>query len=197
MNLTFGYHITITLRKILETELDKLNVTYKFNGIGDVEITETLGQERLELLKSNLNDYGIYIQENQKDQLVQRIRDVVVEMVNSDMQDQNFKTSNYIANKLNFSYGYLSNLFSEATSTTLEYYIILQKIERAKVLILNGEHTLTEIAYMLNYSSVGHLSNQFKKITGLTSSAFNRIVTKRKLLQKETPANNRYQQVEE
>jgi AraC-like DNA-binding protein len=92
----------------------------------------------------------------------------------------NVTTSSYLSSKLHHSYGYLSNLFSEVTFTSIENFIIIQKIERAKQLLLSGTHTLTEISYLLNYSSVAHLSNQFKKTTGLTPSSFQRIIKLRK-----------------
>ena len=92
----------------------------------------------------------------------------------------NVKSSAYLADKLDHSYGYLSNLFSEITYTSIENYIIIQKIELAKNFIINNQYTLTEIAYKLNYSSVAHLSTQFKNITGITPSAFQRIVKKRR-----------------
>jgi AraC-like DNA-binding protein len=90
------------------------------------------------------------------------------------------KISLYLAEKLNHSYGYLANAFSEVTYSSIENFIIMQKIERAKQLMINGDLTLTEISYKLNYSSVAHLSNQFKKTTGLTPSAFQRIIVKRR-----------------
>jgi AraC-like DNA-binding protein len=101
-------------------------------------------------------------------------------MVNSE-EPLSVKSSVYLTEKLSLSYGYLSNLFSEVTYTSIENFIMIQKIELAKNLILNNQLTLTEIAYKLNYSSVAHLSTQFKKITGITPSAFQRIIAKRRV----------------
>ena len=113
---------------------------------------------------------------------VQKIKDAIVEMVYEKDKLPVTTTSIYLADKLNLSYGYLSNIFSEYTYTSIENYIIIQKIERAKKLIIDEEFNLTEISYKLNYSSLAHLSSQFKKITGLTPSVFKRIVNKRKAL---------------
>ncbi|MDB5229088.1 MAG: AraC family transcriptional regulator, partial [Bacteroidota bacterium] len=118
--------------------------------------------------------------DNQKSTLVQKIKDTIIEMVWLEEKLPTSKISSYIAEKLNHSYGYLSNLFSEVTYTSIENYIIIQKIERAKQMIIGDELTLTEISYRLNYSSVAHLSTQFKKTTGLTPSAFQRIIKKRR-----------------
>jgi len=112
--------------------------------------------------------------------LVQKIKDTITEMVNSE-EPLTVKSSVYLTEKLNHSYGYLSNLFSEVTYTSIENFIIIQKIELAKNLIINNQLTLTEIAFKLNYSSVAHLSTQFKNITGITPSAFQRIIAKRRL----------------
>lgn len=111
--------------------------------------------------------------------MVQKIKDTIVEMVHSP-EMVNVKSSVYLADKLNHSYGYISNLFSEVTYTSIENFIIIQKIELTKHLIIAGALSLTEIAYQLNYSSVAHLSTQFKNTTGITPSAFQRIITKRK-----------------
>jgi len=111
--------------------------------------------------------------------LVQKIKDAIIELVF--MEDSNnYKSSVFLAEKLNHSYGYLSNVFSEVTYSSIENFIILQKIERAKQLIIINEMSLTEIAFLLNYSSVAHLSTQFKNTTGITPSAFQRIIKKRR-----------------
>ncbi len=161
-------------------ELDHLGIDYAFLGGNEVELKSSIPAGLFCQLKENLASFGISIVDNQKDLLVQKIKDAILEMIYSEENPPVSKTSVYLSEKLNLSYGHLTNLFSEETLTTLENYIILQKIERAKDLIIHGEYNLTEIADKLNYSSVAHLSNQFKKTTGLTPSAFQRIVNKRK-----------------
>ena len=114
--------------------------------------------------------------------MIQRIKDAIVEMVYEKDKLPSVTISQYLSEKLNFSYGYITNIFSEYTYTSIENFIIIQKIERAKKLIIEDELTLTEVSYKLNYSSVAYLSSQFKKVTGLTPSAFKRIVDKRRSL---------------
>lgn len=158
-----------------------LEYGYKFSilGFGEIEFLENVPPVELEKITADLRVYGIEVVENQKSILVQKIKDTINELVFSD-EPPSMKTSAYLAEKLNHSYGYLSNLFSEITYTSIENYIIIQKIEYAKQLIVNDKLSLTEIAYKLNYSSVAHLSAQFKNTTGITPSAFQRIIAKRR-----------------
>jgi len=181
MKLVLGYQSHIVVKKVIEKELENYGIPYKYHNSSQIEILEDISINLYKRLKKTLDEYGIQIKETQKEQFIQKIKDTVTELVYNDNY-YSYKTSNIISEKLNLSYGYISNIFSEYTLNTLENYIILQKIERAKALILSDEHTLTEIAYILNYSSVGHLSSQFKKITGLTSSSFIKIVKRRNQL---------------
>ena len=180
MNLYIKYDIHAACKVILEEELSKLDLKYELIGLGEVEIKGEMTPDQLQKLNEGLNKYGIEIVDNQKSTLVQKIKDTIIEMVWLEEKLPTSKISSYIAEKLNHSYGYLSNLFSEVTYTSIENYIIIQKIERAKQMIIGDELTLTEISYRLNYSSVAHLSTQFKKTTGLTPSAFQRIIKKRR-----------------
>jgi AraC-like DNA-binding protein len=176
--LKFDY--TILTKKVVEEKLAALNLKFSVIGFGEIELQDTISNEKLELITTALSEYGIEIIENQKSILIQKIKDTITEMVNSE-EPLSVKSSVYLTEKLNHSYGYLSNLFSEVTYTSIENFIMIQKIELAKNLILNNQLTLTEIAYQLNYSSVAHLSTQFKKITGITPSAFQRIIAKRRV----------------
>ncbi|MDR7127842.1 AraC-like DNA-binding protein [Algoriphagus sp. 4150] len=178
MKLVLGYQIHILARKIVEKELGKIGINYKYHNSSQIELLEEIPCSLLHKLKNNLKEYGIHIKETQREQFIQKIKEAVAEIIYCD-EYYTYKTSSLISDKLNLSYGYIANAFSEHTLNTLENYIILQKIERAKVMILSNEYTLTEIAYKLNYSSVGHLSNQFKKTTGLTSTSFIKIVKQR------------------
>lgn len=122
---------------------------------------------------------GIEIVESQKRIFVQKIKDAIIEMIQN-QESISIKSSVYLSDKLQNSYGHISNVFSEVTYTSIENFIIIQKIEIAKQMIISNELTLTEIAYKLNYSSVAHLSTQFKNTTGITPSVFQRIIQKRK-----------------
>ncbi len=180
MKLHLKFDFNAVCRKVLDEKLLEHNIKHKIIAFGEVELLEKLSEERLEAFSSDLNDYAIEIVENQKSILVQKIKDVIVDMVFNDDTSMNLKASAYLSDTLGHSYGYLSNLFSEVTYTSIENFIILQKIEHTKQLIINDNLSLTEIAFKLNYSSVAHLSTQFKNTTGITPSAFQRIITKRR-----------------
>lgn len=169
-----------TIAKIhLEQLLTKNQVKYKTIGFGEIELLETFSEERMTEINAQLNENGIEIVENQKSIFVQKIKDAIIEMINN-RDNVTVKSSIYLSEKLNYNYSYISNIFSEVTYTSIENYIIIQKIELAKQLIISNDLTLTEIAYNLNYSSVAHLSTQFKNTTGITPSAFQRIIKKRR-----------------
>ncbi|WP_298396862.1 AraC family transcriptional regulator [Flavobacterium sp.] len=169
-----------TIAKIhLEQLLTKNQVKYKTIGFGEIELLETFSEERMTEINAQLNENGIEIVENQKSIFVQKIKDAIIEMINN-RDNVTVKSSIYLSEKLNYNYSYISNIFSEVTYTSIENYIIIQKIELAKQLIISNDLTLTEIAYNLNYSSVAHLSTQFKNTTGITPSAFQRIILKRR-----------------
>lgn len=166
-------------RKVLEEQLAAKNVKYRILSFGEVEFLDQIQESEVKAIGEDLKEYGIEIIENQKTALVQKIKDAIIDMVFSE-KNVNVKASVYLAEKLNHSYGYLSNLFSEVTYTSIENFIILQKIEHCKQLIVNDKLTLTEIAYRLSYSSVAHLSTQFKNTTGITPSQFQKIIAKRR-----------------
>ena len=185
MNLYIKYDIPTTCKKVLQDILNKHNLDYSLVSFWEVDLEETLSESELSELSSGLNNYGIAIVESHKSILVQKIKDAITEMVYMEDKLPTSKTSSYLADKLKHRYGYISNLFSEVTYTSIENYIILQKIERAKQLLITNELTITEIAWKLNYSSVAHLSNQFKNVTGLTPSMFQRIINKRRMARAE------------
>lgn len=186
MKLNFNYDGNVACRIILQDHLEKFNIKYELLDLGQIEISDDVSEETLEELQTSLNRYAINIISNQKGQLIQKIKDAIIEIVYEKEKLPNVTISQYLADKLNFRYGYITNVFSEYTHTSIENYIIIQKIERAKKLIIEEELTLTEISHKLNYSSVAYLSTQFKKVTGLTPSMFKRIVNKRRQLLKDT-----------
>ncbi len=168
---------------IVREHLDELGIKYEMLSLGEIIINNKIGDIEFEKLQDTLSKYSIEIVSNPKNQLIQRIKDTIIELVHE--ADMPLTTiSVYLADKLNLSYGYISNVFSEYTYSSIENFFIIQKIERAKKLIIEEELTLTEISYKLNYSSVAHLSGQFKKTTGLTPSMFKRIIERRRLTAK-------------
>ncbi|MGE8433174.1 MULTISPECIES: helix-turn-helix domain-containing protein [Chryseobacterium] len=182
MKMYVKFDFNALCKKVLDEKLKEHGLKYRLLNFGEVEFYEPFTQEQHSLFKKNLEDYGIEIIESQKTALVQKIKDVIVELVFSE-EIIPIKASIYISEKLNHSYGYLSNLFSEVAYTSIENFIILQKIEHAKALIIRNKQSLTEIAHKLNYSSVAHLSTQFKNTTGITPSQFQKIIGKRRRAQ--------------
>ncbi|MGC1204118.1 MAG: AraC family transcriptional regulator [Flavobacteriaceae bacterium] len=180
MKLFLKFDFNTISKKVLEAKFDELNLKYKVLGFGEVELIKKLTEAEYIALNASLNDYGIEIVKSEKSILVQKIKDAIIDMVFNENTNLKVKSSVYLSEKIGHSYGYLSNLFSEVTYSSIENFIIIQKIEYAKQLILNTELSLTEIAFKLNYSSVAHLSTQFKNTTGLTPSAFQRIIFKRR-----------------
>ena len=158
MNILIKYDISFTCKAILQEQLERLADDFNIIGLNEIEFTKPLSSSQTERLKLLLQNYGIEVIENQKVALVQKIKDTIVDMVWNDDILPNVATSAYLADALNHSYGYLSNLFSEITYSTIENYIIFQKIERVKQMTISENYTLTEISYKLNYSSVAHLS---------------------------------------
>lgn len=180
MKVFIKFDFNSICNKVLEEKLEQHQIKHKVLGFGEVEILEKISDAKMEEFSNSLSSYGIEIVENQKSILIQKIKDTIVDMVFNEDANVNVKSSVYIAEKLGHSYGYLSNLFSEVTYTSIENFIILQKIEYTKQLIISNQLSLTEIAFKLNYSSVAHLSSQFKNTTGITPSAFQRIIKKRR-----------------
>ena len=175
------YMVSLRCKLKDKEELIKLNIGYVIIELGVVELREPLTEEQRELLKKNLLKSGLELLDDQKSILIERIQNVVVEMIHFSEELPKMNYSTYISEKFDYNYTYLSNLFAEVKGITLQNFIILHKIERVKELILYNELNLTEISQLLQYSSLAHLSNQFKKITGLTPSYFKQMKKKRKI----------------
>ncbi len=182
MNIYLKYNQTILFKKVLEEQFEKMGVSYSLLGFAEVKIKESVSTEKMNELQAIFKNYGIEIVETQKSILVQKTKDAIIEMVYFEEKLPVSKISTYLAEKLKHSYSHISSQFSEVTFTSIENFIIIHKIERAKELITTNELTFTEIAWKLNYSSVAHFSNQFKNTTGMTPSAFQRIINKRRNL---------------
>jgi AraC-like DNA-binding protein len=164
----------------VKEELRKLNLHFILVDLGEIEIMETLSAEQLQLFKIGLISTGLELMDDKKAVLIEKIKNVIVEMVHHSDEVIKVNFSDYLSEKLHHDYTYLANLFSEVQGTTIEQFIISHKIERIKELIIYGELNITEIAWKMNYSSVAHLSNQFKKMTGLSPSHFRNLKDKRR-----------------
>ena len=186
MILYIKYDISTIIKKLLQEHLDLSKLTYSLRSFGEVEIYNTITSEQFKELAFGLRKYGIEIVESEKNILIQKIKDAIIEMVYMDDKlPITSSVSSYLSDKLKCRYGYISSLFSIITFTSIENFVKLQKIERAKQLIANSELSCSEIAWKLNYSSVPHFSSQFKTVTGLTPTTFQRIIKKRREAQNE------------
>ncbi len=163
----------------MKEQLDKFQLPYTITGLGEVEIESKVSTIQYNELETSLKKYGIEIIDNPKNIFTQKIKDAIIEMVYMEEELPVLKISAYLSEKLNKSYGHIANIFSEVTFTSIQSFIILQKMERVKQEIIEDKETLTEIAWKLQFSSVAHLCKEFKKITGLTPKAFQRIIKKR------------------
>lgn len=164
----------------VKEELKKLKLHFIVVELGEVEIMENISVEQRERLKEALLISGLELMDDKKAMMIEKIKTIIIEMIHHSDEIIKIKFSDYLSEKLNHDYTYLANLFSEVQGTTIEQFIISHKIERIKELIIYGELNITEIAWKMNYSSVAHLSNQFKKVTGLTPSHFKQLKEKRR-----------------
>lgn len=164
----------------VKEELKKLGLHFVLVELGEVDIMDDLNVEQLEELKTALLNSGFELMDDKKAVLVERIKNTIIEMVHHSDENIKIKLSDYLSEKLNHNYTYMANLFSAVRGITIEQFVIAHKVEKIKELILYDELNITEIAWKMNYSSVAHLSNQFKKVTGLTPSHFKQLKNKRR-----------------
>lgn len=160
--------------------LKKLKLHFVVVDLGEVDIMENINEEQRAQLKLELFNSGLELMDDKRAMLIEKIKNVIIEMVHYSEEAIKVNFSDYLSEKLNHDYTYLANLFSEVQGITIEQFIIIHKIERIKELINYGELNITEIAWKMNYSSVAHLSNQFKKVTGLSPSHFKQMKDKRR-----------------
>lgn len=179
MKLFIKYMVSIRCKMLVEAEMEKLGLHYTTVELGEVNIQGDITTEQREQLNKALKKAGLELMDDKKSMLVERIKNVVVELIHYSDEPPATKFSVYLSEKMQYDYTYLANLFSEVEGTTIEHFIIMHKIERVKELLVYEGMNLTAIAFKLHYSSVGHLSNQFKKTTGLTPSHFKKLKKKR------------------
>lgn len=172
--------VSLRCKMAVKEVLRSLGLHFIVVDLGEVDIMESLSIEMKEKLKKALLDTGLELMDDRKAILIEKIQQVIIEMVHYAEELPLVNYSNYISEKLNHDYTYLSNIFSEVKGITIQQFIIVHKIERIKELIIYDEMNITEIAWKMNYSSVAHLSNQFKKITGLSPSHFKKLKDKRR-----------------
>jgi AraC-like DNA-binding protein len=181
MKLYIKYMVSLRCKMVVKDAFKKLGIRYVSVNLGEINVEDDITDKQREKLKNILLKSGLELMDDKKAILIERIKNVIVEMVHyaDDLPKTNF--SDFLSAELNYDYTYLSNIFSETQGVTIEHFIILHKIEKVKELIIYNELNLSEIAWKLRYSSAAHLSSQFKKITGLTPSYF-RSLKKKKLV---------------
>jgi AraC-like DNA-binding protein len=166
---------------VVKSELEKLGLQYSVIELGEAEINGDISDDTKAKLDSALQKQGLELMDDRKSMLIEKIKTVIIELIHYSDFPLRINLSDYITSKINYDYTYLANLFSEVQGTTIEHFFIYHKIERVKELLVYDELNLKEIAYKLHYSSVAHLSNQFKKVTGLTPSHFKQLKHKRRI----------------
>ncbi|MDR6485676.1 AraC-like DNA-binding protein [Chryseobacterium vietnamense] len=179
MKLYIKYMVSLRCKMVVHQELEKLGIKNAVVDLGTVELLDDISSEQRQILKENLLKTGLEVLDDKKSILIEKIKNVVIGMIHysDELPKENF--SDYVSEKLGYDYTYLANTFSEVKGMTLQHFIIINKVEKVKELLLYDELNLTEISYKLNYSSVAHLSNQFKKITGLSPSFYKQLKQRR------------------
>lgn len=179
MKLYIKYMVSLRCKILVTEELQKLGLKYAALELGVVEIPEDINPEQRAQLKTNLLKSGLELLDDKKSILIEKIKTAIINLIHHTDELPTTNYSDYLSQKLGYDYTYLANTFSEVKGITIQQFIIINKIERVKELLLYDELNLTEISEKLHYSSVGHLSSQFKKITGLSPSFFKKLKQKR------------------
>ncbi len=180
MKLYIKYMVSLRCKMMVKEELKKLGLNYVIVELGMIEILEDIKPSQRNQLKINLSKSGLELLDNKKNILIEKIKNVITEMIHYSDKIPRVNYSEYLSEKLGYDYTYLANTFSEVKGITIQQFIIIHKIERVKELLIYDELNLTEISYKMHYSSVAHLSSQFKKITGLTPTFYRKLKDKRK-----------------
>jgi AraC-like DNA-binding protein len=182
LKIHIKYMLSARCKMAVKDALKSLGLHFIFVELGEVEIMETPSTEQMEKLKIALEDSGFELMEDNRAILIERIKAVIIDLVYHSDEIDKFVFSNVLSERLGHPYSYIANLFTEIQGITIQQFIIAQKVARIKELLIYGELSLTEISYKMNYSSVAHLSFQFKKATGLTTSHFMDLKNKRQSL---------------
>ena len=167
--------VLLRCKMAVKEELDKLKLKHTSIELGEVNLKKDITGDDREFLRKGLLKKGLELIDDKKSQLIEKTKTIIIELIHYSEENPKINYSDYISEKLDYNYNHLSSLFSEVTGTTIVNYIIINKIERVKELLLYDELTLTEISLLMEYSSVAHLSHQFKKITGLTPTYFKKM----------------------
>ena len=181
MKLYIKFMISLRCKMLVKQELKNLGIHYSSVDLGLVEIIGEITEDKRNKLKAALLKSGLELMDDKKSILVEKIKIIITKMIHYNEELPKVKYSEYISNIMGYDYTYLANVFSEVEGITIEHYIIAHKIEKVKELLIYDELNLSEISYNMNYSSVSHLSTQFKKVTGLTPTYFKNLKDKRRI----------------
>ena len=181
MKLYIKNMVCIRCKMVVKSELEKLGLQYSFVELGVAEINNQILPDQKDQLNAALKKQGLELMDDRKSMLIEKIKTIIIELIHYSDYPLRINLSDFLTSKLNYDYTYLANLFSEVQGITIEHYFIFHKIERVKELLVYDELNLKEIAFKLHYSSVAHLSTQFKKVTGLTPSHFKKLKNKRRI----------------
>ncbi len=179
LKIHIKFMVSLRCKLVVQQQLDRIGIQYLSIDLGMVETENTIPKDQIEELRNSLQLVGLEILENKKSILIDKIKSGIIEMIRCSKDELRVNHSDFISKKVGYDYTYLSNIFSEVEGITIQQFIIIHKIEKVKELLHYGELSLTEISYLLNYSSVSHLSTQFKKVTGFTPSFFTQLKKKR------------------
>jgi AraC-like DNA-binding protein len=179
MKLYIKNMVSNRCKMIVKSELSKFGLHFIIVELGEVEIMESISEQQLNQLNLSLEKLGLGLLEDKKRVLVEKIKNVIIELVYYDEQEPRINLSDYLSKKLNYDYNYLAKQFSDSQNMTVDHFFLNHKIERVKELLIYDELSLTDIAYKLHYCSIAHLSNQFKKMTGFTPSKYKNLRLKR------------------
>lgn len=176
--------VSLCCKTLVQAILDEYDIPYKSIELGEIELKSAISDEKRAELKRALLKSGHELMDDRKAVMIEKIKGAVISMIREPNEELILKVkhSDYLSKKLDYDYTYMANLFSEVTGVTIEHFIIAHKIERVKELLLYDELNLTQIAESLNYSSVSHLSSQFKKVTGLTPTFYKQLKNKKRTI---------------
>lgn len=180
MKIFIKYMVSKRCKMAVKEELQKLGLHFVVVDLGEVEVMEDLTSEQRTQLNQGLRKSGLELMDDKRAVLLEKIVNVITEMIHHTDESPKVNYSDYLSEKLGYDYTYMSNVFSEVKGITIQQFIIVNKIERVKEYLIYDELNLTEISYKLHYSSVSHLSNQFKKVTGLTPSSYKQLKDKKR-----------------
>ncbi len=180
MKLFIKYMVSNRCKIVVKEILKEMNLHFILVDLGEVDIMEDISPEQKDILNNQLLEAGLELMDDKKAILIEKIKTIIIQMIHHTQEDIKINFSDYLSEKLHHNYNYLANMFSEVQGITIEHFIINHKVEKIKELMIYDELTITEIAYKMNYSSVAHLSTQFKKVTGLSPSQFKQLKEKKR-----------------